>query len=102
MAESSAHILASIHPSPTAGDPSVARWVCVLLPLPSVSTQQRIFLMFGWYIVGCLLTYLHNNATSMKPLNNYFDWYLFRESGRIGTVDFVVLFDFGRRRFVMW
>jgi hypothetical protein len=25
MAESSAHILASIHPSPTAGDPSVAR-----------------------------------------------------------------------------
>jgi hypothetical protein len=28
MAESSAHIVASIHPSPISGDPAVARWVC--------------------------------------------------------------------------
>jgi hypothetical protein len=28
MAESSAHIVASIQPSPISGDPAVARWVC--------------------------------------------------------------------------
>jgi hypothetical protein len=61
MAKSSAHLVASIHLSPTAGDPAVASWVYRLFPLRSIRANQRIFLTSELYMTWCLLIYLHNN-----------------------------------------
>jgi hypothetical protein len=68
MAESSAHIVASIHPSPTAGDPAVVRWVGRLFLLRSIPANQRIFLTLELYMMWCLFIYLHNNMLSRMQL----------------------------------
>jgi hypothetical protein len=85
MAESSAHIVASIHPSPISGDPAVARWVCRRCLRGSMPSNQRMFLTFELYIRWCFLINLHNNIQSMVLLDDCFDWALFRGVGYYET-----------------